>query len=156
MDQCTTAVRLKGKNKMRKCLVPALALCAILPQRPATAPAPPVGASVRPSAAEPPVQLADRWPRTPPSPAQLEIVNQKRKWPPAWTRRTQRTRTGDGERERGPGEGGVYATHGENLSRHTHPGRQRWEAGATHDAGAHPQNRWGLFPRRFAGVHEAQ
>ena len=25
-----TAVRLKGKNKMRKCLVPALALCAIL------------------------------------------------------------------------------------------------------------------------------
>ena len=76
-----TAVRLKGKNKMRKCLVPALALCAILaaaaPQLRRRRPWAQAFDRLQPNRT---VQLADRWPRTPPSPAQLEIVNQKRKW----------------------------------------------------------------------------
>ena len=80
-----TAVRLlKGKKKMRKCLVPAL-VCATLAS----------AAWGRPRRRRPwaqafdrlqpnrTVPLADRWPRPPPpplTPAQLEIINQKRKW----------------------------------------------------------------------------
>ena len=79
-----TAERLRGKKKMRKCLVPAL-VCATLAS----------AAWGRPRRRRPwaqafdrlqpnrTVPLADRWPRPPPpplTPAQLEIINQKRKW----------------------------------------------------------------------------
>ncbi len=101
-----TAVRLlKGKKKMRKCLVPAL-VCATLAS----------AAWGRPRRRRPwaqafdrlqpnrTVPLVDRWPRPPPpplTPAQLEIINQKRKWVAgADAAYAKDAREHDGERER--------------------------------------------------------
>ena len=99
------ATRLKGKKKMRKCLVPAL-VCATLAS----------AAWGRPRRRRPwaqafdrlqpnrTVPLADRWPRPPPpppTPAQLEIINQKRKWVAgADAAYAKDAREHDGERER--------------------------------------------------------
>ncbi len=95
---------LKGKKKMRKCLVPAL-VCATLA----------AAAWGRPRRRRPwaqafdhlqpnrTVPLADRWPRPPPTltPAQLEIANQKRKWVAgADAAYAKDAREHDGERER--------------------------------------------------------
>ena len=101
-----TAVRLKKKKREMRCYTAALALCATLA----------AAAWGRPRRRRPwaqafdrlqpnrTVPLANRWPRPPPpppTPAQLEIINQKRKWVAgADAAYAKDAREHDGERER--------------------------------------------------------